>query len=300
MEDFPVKTLLVVAVMLVALSSFPLISQQTSPQQASPSQQEGSPGAAQSVNPPAGSATSTDAPAVEMSPVNAELVGKLDTTTAKTGDSVVVKTESSVKTADGTMIPKGTKLVGHVIGVMPQGAGSRNSQVSIQFDHAEVTGGQSVPIQTVIRSVGPAESGSAGSGSGTPTSDATPSAPSAQAPSAPGGSATGGGAAGSSPQAGPAGSETQSASPGSSAAPPAAPGASSDNESNAPAPGTIVARSGNIAIRTTSIPGVLIANNDKGQDPRMAKSSGILLGAERNINLDSGTMMELAVATGAH
>ena len=32
----------------------------------------------------------------------------------------------------------------------------------------------------------------------------------------------------------------------------------------------------------------------------MAKSSGILLGAQRNIDLDSGTMMELAVATGAH
>ena len=60
--------------------------------------------------------------------------------------------------------------------------------------------------------------------------------------------------------------------------------------------GTIVARSGNIAIRTTSIPGVLIANNDQGQDPRMARSSGILLGAKRNIQLDSGTMVELAVA----
>jgi hypothetical protein len=296
MEDFPVKILLVVAVMLVTLSSFPLISQQTSPQQASPSQQEGSPGAGQSVNPQTGSAPSPDASAAEMSPVNAELVGKLDSTTAKTGDSVVVKTESSVKTADGTMIPKGTKLVGRVIGVMPQGAGSQNSQVSIQFDHAEVTGGQSVPIQTVIRSIGPAESGTADNGQGTSTSDAIPSAPAA---SASGGSAAGGGVAGNSPRTGPTGNEPQSANPAGSA-PSANPGASGDNGSNAPAPGTIVARSGNIAIRTTSIPGVLIANNDKGQDPRMAKSSGILLGAQRNIDLDSGTMMELAVSMGAH
>jgi hypothetical protein len=297
MEDLPVKILLVVAVMLVTLSSFPLISQQTSPQQASPSQQEGNPGAGQSVNPQTGSAPSPDASAAEMSAVNAELVGKLDSTTAKTGDSIVVKTESSVKTADGTMIPKGTKLVGRVIGVMPQGAGSQNSQVSIQFDHAEVTGGQSVPIQTVIRSIGPA-----GSGSETSTSDAipsAPSAPSAPAASASGGSAAGGGLAGNSPRTGPTGNEPQSANPAGSA-PSANPGASGDNGSNAPAPGTIVARSGNIAIRTTSIPGVLIANNDKGQDPRMAKSSGILLGAQRNIDLDSGTMMELAVSTGAH
>jgi hypothetical protein len=194
------------------------------------------------------------------------------------------------------MIPKGTKLVGHVIGVMPQGAGSQNSRVSIQFDHAEVTGGQSVPIQTVIRSIGPAESGTADNGQGTSTSDAIPSAPAA---SASGGSAAGGGVAGNSPRTGPTGNEPQSANPAGSA-PSANPGASGDNGSNAPAPGTIVARSGNIAIRTTSIPGVLIANNDKGQDPRMAKSSGILLGAQRNIDLDSGTMMELAVSTGAH
>ncbi len=299
MEDFPVKTFLVVAVMLVAMSSFPLISQQTSPQQASPSQQEAGPGATQSGSPQASAAAGTDASAVEMSPVNAQLVGKLDSRTAKAGDSIVVRTESSVKTADGTMIPKGTKLVGHVIGVMPQGSGSQNSQVSIQFDHAEVTGGQSVPIQTVIRSVGPAESGTAGSGPGTSMSDTTPSAPSAPAASAPGGSAAGGGAGSSGSRTGLTGSEAQSGSSGSGPTP-ASPEASSANGSNDPAPGTIVARSGNIAIRTTAIPGVLIANNDKGQDPRMAKSSGILLGAQRNIDLDSGTMMELAVATGAH
>ena len=123
MEDFPVKTFLVVAVMLVAMSSFPLISQQTSPQQASPSQQEAGPGATQSGSPQASAAAGTDASAVEMSPVNAQLVGKLDSRTAKAGDSIVVRTESSVKTADGTMIPKGTKLVGHVIGVMHAGIG---------------------------------------------------------------------------------------------------------------------------------------------------------------------------------
>ena len=66
----------------------------------------------------------------------------------------------------------------------------------------------------------------------------------------------------------------------------------------APAAGTIVARNGNIAIRTTSIPGVLLANNAPGQqDPRMGQSSGILLGAKQDIELDGGTQMVLGVAS---
>jgi hypothetical protein len=62
-------------------------------------------------------------------------VSKLDSKTAKTGDSVVVQTKSSAKTADGTEIPKGSKLVGHVIGAQPSGAGE-NSQVALLFDHS--------------------------------------------------------------------------------------------------------------------------------------------------------------------
>jgi hypothetical protein len=34
-------------------------------------------------------------------------VSKLDSKTAKTGDSVVIQTNTSVKTADGTEIPNG-------------------------------------------------------------------------------------------------------------------------------------------------------------------------------------------------
>jgi hypothetical protein len=58
-----------------------------------------------------------------------------------------------------------------------------------------------------------------------------------------------------------------------------------------------VSRNGNIAIHTTSIPGVLLANNAPGQqDPRMAQASGILLGAKKDVQLDGGTEMVLGVA----
>lgn len=74
----------------------------------------------------------------------------------------------------------------------------------------------------------------------------------------------------------------------------------SANPSSGLTAGTVVARTGNIAIRTTSIPGVLLANNEPGQqDPRMAQSSGILLGAKRDIHLDGGTNVTIGVAAAA-
>lgn len=64
--------------------------------------------------------------------------------------------------------------------------------------------------------------------------------------------------------------------------------------SGAPAPGSIVARTGNVAIRTTSIPGILIASDINGRP--FLNASGLLLGARRDIKLEGGTQMVVAVA----
>jgi hypothetical protein len=106
-----------------------------------------------------------------MSPVKGELVSKLDSKTAKTGDSVVVQTKASVKTADGTEIPKGSKLVGHVIGAQPSGAGE-NSQVALQFDHFELKGGQNMPVHSQIQAIAPAGGGGSTSASAAMGGDA--------------------------------------------------------------------------------------------------------------------------------
>jgi len=67
--------------------------------------------------------------------------------------------------------------------------------------------------------------------------------------------------------------------------------------SGLPTAGTVVATSGQIAIRTTSVPGVLLANNVAGQqDPRMAQASSILVGSRRDIQLDGGTQLVVGVA----
>jgi hypothetical protein len=240
---------------LFALATFPLLAQQPSPANRpnSPATQQDPPGAQPS--PQNSPAASPEPSAVEMSPVNGELVSKLDSKTAKAGDSVVVRTKASVKTTDGTEIPKGSKLVGHVIAAQASGAGE-NSQVALQFDHVELKGGQNVAVHSQIQSIAPAMSGPQAGGSPAPGTSA-----------ASGSSGAGG-----------------------------APGTASAGNGG-PAPGTLVAKTGQIAIRTTSIPGVLVANNAPGQqDPRMAQTSSILLGAKRDIQLEGGTQMVLGLS----
>lgn len=90
-----------------------------------------------------------------MSPISAELVGKLDSKSAKVGDQVVAKTTKTVQTADGTVIPKGTRLVGHVTSVEAHGKANADSALSLAFDQAELKNGARIPIRSELRSVAP-------------------------------------------------------------------------------------------------------------------------------------------------
>ena len=258
------KTCTALVTGLFALASFPLWAQQ-----ATPSDRPNSPATQQNpteTTPPTSSSTSGAAATAPMSPVNGELVNKLDSKTAKSGDSVVVQTKKGIKTPDGTEIPKGSKVVGHVIAVRPSQSG-QNSQMMLVFDRVELKGGKAMPVHSQIQSISPA--GAAASASGSPS------------PSAPNG-------AGAAQPSGGAAQSTGGAGPSSAA-------------NGGPAPGTLVGQSGAIAIRTTSIPGVLVANNVPGQqDPRMADVSSILLGAKGDIDLDGGTVIVVGIApTGA-
>ena len=212
-----------------------------------------------------------------MSPVNGELVDNLDTKTAKTGDAVVIRTRSNVTTSNGTEIPRGSKLVGRVTAVRPVGEGNPNAQVALQFDHAELQGGRSLSIHAEIQGLSSSDHDMPAAMAAAPNPQ-----PSAGA-TAPGGSMNGSSAA----AAGSTAAQTQ----------PQMSGSSPSSTAAGPAPGTVVARTGNIAIRTTSIPGVLLASNEPGQrDPRMAQASGILLGPEHDIHLDGGTRVVVGVA----
>jgi hypothetical protein len=94
----------------------------------------------------------------EMSSVSGELEGKLDSKTAKVGDRVVLKTTEKMQTSDGTVIPKGSRLVGHVALVQAYDNEHANAQMGIVFDRAELKNGQSVAIYTLLRGVSPSAS----------------------------------------------------------------------------------------------------------------------------------------------
>jgi hypothetical protein len=266
------KPYMPLAAIFFASASFSMLAQQPTT-----TQEPGTPAGQQQPaqqNPPAAepmpqsnAAASADTSAAPMSAVNGELVSKLDSKTAKPGDNVVVQTKGSVKTADGTEVPDGSKLVGHVLAVQATGQGAANSQLVLQLDHVELKGGQSLPVHSQIQSIAPPEGGASASGSATGAMNGTP--------------------AGSATQ--PTTNPNQNQAPGTSSA-----------ASSAPAAGTVVAKNGNIAIETTSIPGVLLANNAPGQqDPRMARASSILLGAKKDIQLDSGTQVVVGISAAA-
>ena len=261
------------------------VAQATSPQQTSPQQTSPQPGSSQGSGaeavPVPSTANSPEAANPQLRPVSGELVTKLDTKSAKTGDSVIIKTTENATTANGIEIPKGSKIVGHITDVEAKGKSSDNSRVTIQLDQAQIKGGQSLPIRTVIQSVSPP------GGSGTSADSYSGGAPSATAPP-PGGSPSGGGAAGS--------RSSESPSPGSQqAAPNASPQPSASSPaSSAPAAGTVVAKNGNIAIRTTAIPGIFLAGNVNGQP--FSNAAGALLGAKQDVHLEGGTVMVVAIA----
>ncbi len=241
----------------------------------------------------------------EMSPVTGELDGKLDTKTARVGDRVVLKTLDKVLTSGGTLIPKNSRLVGHVTEVQAYDSVHGTARIAIAFDHAELKNGQSIAIYTLIGGVVP--SGGAvidqqnrarleddGGGGGMM---GMPAPAGAMANGGRMDAGRGGGAPGAATSDIDRASDTavdewrrdqlnQNSTPGSSpglAGNTTAQGGGSSNPTGAHA----VAAARAIP-RTTQIPGVLLAGN--------SSSSGVLLSLIRNIQFESGTLIQLGVA----
>ncbi len=84
----------------------------------------------------------------------AGIAGKLNTKSAKVGDTLMAKTLKPAKLKDGASIPKGSQLIGTVVAVQAREAGKGNSKVAIKFDRIEVKGGATRPIQGRIASIG--------------------------------------------------------------------------------------------------------------------------------------------------
>ena len=342
------KTTKFCVVALVLLSSFPILARQTSAgvQQGSSAsvssaqtnqsasanaqasrkgvQAQGSgaasgSGAVSGAGAANGSASGSAAGAADFRPVNGQLQSKLDSKTAKAGDPVVFKTTEKTKTADGTVIPKGTRIVGHVTQVQAHSKSSADSELGIVFDRAELKGGQSLPIHSTIESISPSPAAMA-MANGSADSDLFASGP-AMAPMGGGlagggmasggarsggllgggGGAVGGAVGGAGSLAGngvnavgsAAGNGSANVGSGLRGATNAAGSATANAGGNLRGVGAngAAAGSGLLAARPTGIPGLMLAGDATGS------ASGMLSASHRNVHLDSGTQMVLGISS---
>jgi hypothetical protein len=85
--------------------------------------------------------------------VNAELDKSLDSKKAKVGDAVTARTTEAVKEDGKVVLPKGSRLVGHLTRVSARGKGDSDSTLGVQFDRAELKGGQELAVQLTLQAI---------------------------------------------------------------------------------------------------------------------------------------------------
>ena len=87
--------------------------------------------------------------------INSELTGSLDSKKVKSGTTVNARTVTDLRTNDGRVVlPKGTKIIGHVTEASARGAGQPDSTLGLEFDKAILKSGQEIPLNATIQAVG--------------------------------------------------------------------------------------------------------------------------------------------------
>jgi hypothetical protein len=214
------------------------------------------------------SASASRIPPGSVIPV--ELTKSIDARKVKTGDEVVAKVTMDLKTNSGEIVvPKDTKVVGHVTEAKTRSREQKDSQVGILFDRAVMKNGgemqMPMSIQAIIAPQG-SNSGNANNGDGQSTA-----APSASAS----GAASNGGRA-----------------PGMGGTPPPAPNASTG--SNTPTDSSSAANAHEPITGKTE--GVVGLRDLKLATTASAASQGSVVSSEKNnVKLESGTFMLLRV-----
>lgn len=90
-----------------------------------------------------------------LTTVHAEMANKVDTKNAKVGQEVTARVTDDAQLADGTRLPKGTKLTGHVVAVQARTEQQAGALLALTFDQAELKGGQKVGLRSVLEMVSP-------------------------------------------------------------------------------------------------------------------------------------------------
>jgi hypothetical protein len=85
----------------------------------------------------------------EIAKVFATLQTTVDTLTTGRDDTFILVTMNDVRVGNKTIIPKGSKIVGHVAGVTNKGRDASKSVLGLSIDKA-VTGNGEIPLQAII------------------------------------------------------------------------------------------------------------------------------------------------------
>jgi hypothetical protein len=99
-------------------------------------------------------------------PVHAELSQPVDARKNKPGDPVTARTTQSAKSDGKVIIPKGSKLVGHVTEAKARAKGESESTLGIVFDKAILKNGQEVPLNVSVQALAGSQSAAAVSSGG--------------------------------------------------------------------------------------------------------------------------------------
>jgi hypothetical protein len=106
---------------------------------------------------PTAQAPNTQAPSTGQLPagtlIPAELSKSLDSKKAKSGDKVEAKTAVDLLSQGKIVIPRNTKIIGHVTDAKAHSKESPDSMVGIVFDRIAMKDGHEVPIQAAVQAI---------------------------------------------------------------------------------------------------------------------------------------------------
>ncbi len=79
-----------------------------------------------------------------------------DSKKLKVGDAVDLKTTASLDLQNGSIIPKGAKIIGHVTESKSKSKGDSESSLGIVFDKIDLADGKTLTVSGVMQAVAPA------------------------------------------------------------------------------------------------------------------------------------------------
>jgi hypothetical protein len=79
----------------------------------------------------------------------------LDSSKLKEGDAVEAETAGSFKLPDGTLVPKGSKMTGHVTAAKARSKGDPDSELTVAFDKLNVINGKPLVLKGTVQAIFP-------------------------------------------------------------------------------------------------------------------------------------------------